>query len=369
MNNLNAKIDGSSASSKATLLPSYIIGTSSDKNFMIDRENLRNAGFILGCRLTSANAVLDYVRNNSSRTIILDSSISGAPVPELIRNIRSHLRIEPAQIVVISEIAHENFVVDVITAGCTGFIIRPYGLKELNKYLTAKPEIDDIRINEEQLEIGEAYLNSGHFDEAIEQFKEITETNTEDEHNEAQKYYNMGMNYLLEKKYNKSIVAFNNALRINRLYIKAYEGLARAYQGKGNMAEYQDYLQKAAEEYAKLDNFNEVKRVFAEITKHDVHAPNAYNTLGLELRRKCLYNDAINAYRNALKITPNDENIHYNQGKAQYFAELYPEALRSFQKCLSLNPSHSVALVQYRKMTGAEWDEDVNAPLLSKYRK
>ncbi len=347
-----------------SLIPNYVIASSNEIHFTMDRDNLRKIGLVMSCRLTSSGAVLDYIRHNSTGMIILDSHVSGGRVPELIHQIRKHLGATPMSIIVISESADENFVIDAITAGCTGFIIRPYTLETLKKHVHVIPEADAIHVDEEQLQAGQKHLEAGNYDEAIDEFTEIiTDSAKSGEMDEARKYFNLGNQYLLERKFGKAIIAFNNALRLNHLLIRAYEGLAHAYKGKGDMKKYQYYMQKAADEYARMDNFAETKRVFAEITKHDIHAPNAYNTLGIELRHKKMYAEAINAYKNGLKLSPKDENIYYNLAKAQMFANLFADALHSVRKCLSLNRNHSEAVALYAKLTDSDWDEDKNARL------
>ncbi|WP_153306763.1 tetratricopeptide repeat protein [Desulfonatronum thioautotrophicum] len=350
-----------SNSAPGSLLPAYVIATSNDVNFEQDRENLRRLGMIMNCRLTSAGAVLDFIRHNSIQTIILDSSVSGCNLPDLIFQIRKYLRATPLNMLVISDISAEHFVVDVITAGCTGFIIRPYTLDTLKRHMRIKPEADAIHVSEELLAQGQSLLATGDYEAAIGEFKEIVAEKESEEGDEARRYFEMGMQYLLERKFGKAIVAFNNALRLNSLFIKAYEGLAEAYHGRGDMRNYQVYLQKAADEYARMDQFAEVKRVFAKITKQDIHAPNAYNTLGIELRHKKLYAEAVHAYINALKLSPQDENIYYNLAKAQMFAKLFDDALSSIRRCLELNADHSEALDLYRLFTKVDWNDDKTA--------
>ncbi len=352
-----------SGGAPGSLLPAYVIATSSDVNYEHDRENLRKIGLVMSCRLTSAGAVLDFIRHNSIQTIILDSSVSGCPLHELIFQIRKYLRGTPLNMIVISDVSDEGFVIDAITAGCTGFIIRPYTLETLIRHAKVKPEADAIQVSEELLSQGQESLAKGDYDAAIQEFEEIVAGNTNDENDEARKYFDMGMQYLLDRKFGKAIVAFNNALRLNNLFIKAYEGLAEAYRGREDMKNYQIYLQKAADEYARLDQFAEVKRIFAKITKYDIHAPNAYNTLGIELRHKRMYVEAVHAYINALKLSPKDENIYYNLAKAQMFAKRFDDALLSIRKCLQLNKDHSEAQDLYRLFTKVEWNDDKNAPV------
>lgn len=360
----NASLHGAEVVKTSPLIPNYVIASSNEIHFNMDRENLRMIGLVMSCRLTSSGAVLDYIRHNSTSMIILDSHVSGGRVPELIHQIRKHLGATPMSILVISEPATEDFVIDAITAGCTGFIIRPYTLETLKKHIRFTPETETILVDEEQLQAGQKHLAAGDFDKAIDEFTEIVADSAKSgQMDEARKYFNLGNQYLLERKYGKAIIAFNNALRLNHLLIRAYEGLAHAYKGKGDMKNYHLYMQKAAEEYARMDNFAETKRVFAEITKHDIHAPNAYNTLGIELRHKKMYSEAINAYKNGLKLSPKDENIYYNLAKAQMFASLFADALHSVRTCLSLNRNHSEAAALYAKLTDNDWDEDKNASL------
>jgi len=348
---------------QSAMTTSYVIASSNEANFAHDRENLRKIGLTMNCRLTSSGAVMDYIRHNAIRIIILDSNVSGGRVPELIYQIRKNLGAIPMKIIVISEEADENFVIDAIAAGCSGFIVRPYTLETLHQHLRVKPEADAVRVDEEQLQAGRKRLATGDLSGAIDEFKEIIADAVNNAEDEARKFFDLGNQYLLERKFGKAIIAFNNALRLNHLLIKAYEGLAQAYKGKGDMKNYHYYMQRAAEEYARMDNFAETKRVFAEITKHDVHAPNAYNTLGIKLRHKEMYVEAINAYKKGLQLSPKDENIYYNLAKAQLFANIFSEALHSVRVCLTLNRNHAAAAALFARLTESKWDENNMAEL------
>ena len=134
--------------------------------------------------------------------------------------------------------------------------------------------------------------------------------------------------------------------------------------GKNDKERYSFYLQKAAEEYAKLNNFAKVKKIFVEIVKYDVNAPNPYNTLGIRLRQEKQYKEAIQAYFQAIELSPKDENIHYNMAKA-YFCDQQPEkALECIRLALSLSPEHIEALKMYRLLTGINWEDDRKAAYL-----
>ncbi|NCC23935.1 MAG: tetratricopeptide repeat protein [Deltaproteobacteria bacterium] len=346
---------------------STVIATSSEINFEVDSENVRRLGFLLCSRFSSSSAVLDYIRYNKVPLIVLDSNIDDVPLHDLIYAIRKLLKAEYSQIVVISDQADENFVLDAVMAGCTGFVLRPYTFETLSKHVRHKPDVDEISLDEQQLAQAQASLSTGQFNEAIQNFEELVENADRENRDEAREYFDLGAKCLLEKKFGKAIIAFNNTLRINQLYIKAYEGLAGAFKGKGDLEKYQLYLQKAADEYARMDNFAQVKRIFGEILKRDIHAPNPYNTLGIELRHKKMFNEAISAYQNALKLSPVDENIFFNLAKAHLFARNYEQSLESLKQALKLNADHTESAALYTKMTGKTWEEDPRGSLLDKY--
>jgi len=223
----------------------------------------------------------------------------------------------------------------------------------LRNHLYYLVEIDKFgTIEEELIEEAEGKIRNGDFDQAIVDFKEIVET----ESDEAKEYFDQGVKYLVEKKYAKAIVAFKKVLKINDMFIKAYRGLANAYRGKGDMEQYQYYMQQAAEEYARLNEFEEVKSIFVQILKFDDNAPNPYNTLGIKLRKEKKYDMALDAYKQALKLDPYDENIYYNFARALYFSNYVDSSVKCLKKALKLNRDFEEARQLYHKISGKEWD-------------
>jgi tetratricopeptide (TPR) repeat protein len=207
-------------------------------------------------------------------------------------------------------------------------------------------------------------IGQGRYEEAI---GDLTLVVSHEEDQGKESFYK-GCQFLVEKKWSEAIHAFNQSLSTNQTFLKAYEGLARAYQGKKDLDRYTYYLQKAADEYAKINNFAKVKKIFVEIVKYDVNAPNPYNTLGIRLRQEKQYKEAIDAYFKAIELSPEDENIHYNMSKAYYY-DLQPEkSLDCIRLALTLSPGHEEALKMYRALTGVSWEDDPRAPLSERAR-
>jgi len=211
----------------------------------------------------------------------------------------------------------------------------------------------------EKLEIvllaeAEDKMSQGDYDGAIQDLGDIV-TGNEDQ---AEDFFKKGNHFLMEQKFSKAIVAFKKAIKLNSLFIKAYTGIAEAYKLKGDMDSYKAFLQKAADEYARLDDFLEVRKIFSQILKCDANAPNPYNTLGINLRKEGKYPQALEAYKQALNLDPNDENIHYNVAKSYYFANEMERTRHSLEQALTINPDFQEARDFYRKVTGGDWDPD-----------
>jgi tetratricopeptide (TPR) repeat protein len=70
------------------------------------------------------------------------------------------------------------------------------------------------------------------------------------------------------------------------------------------------------------------------LTKADVET---FNTLGLALRRQGRWEDAVKEYTKALKVAPEDENLHYNMAMAYVDGRSYRQAEAMVDKVLNLN--------------------------------
>ncbi|MGL1861799.1 MAG: tetratricopeptide repeat protein [Pseudodesulfovibrio sp.] len=67
-------------------------------------------------------------------------------------------------------------------------------------------------------------------------------------------------------------------------------------------------------------------------------AMNIYNRLGISLRKQGLWEEAVEAYSEAARFSPKDENIQYNLGLAYSEGEKDDESARRMTQALLLNP-------------------------------
>lgn len=275
---------------------------------------------------------LEYLRSGQAHIALIDASLADMNGIECLRRIASDRRLSVRALVMVTSQSTRDFVMQAVSAGCSGYVIRPYSLDTLEKHMRASwNSLSPGEIEEEMLQSATDALLRQDFDQAIEEFEEVVE-----EKNDALKYFNLGMEYLRAKSFGKAILSFNKALALNALYAEAHRGLAYAHKGKGDDGAYQEHLRQAADLFAIQDKLNELKEVFVEILKGDPNAVNPYNTLGVKLRRGGDYLGALHAYAQALKLTPEDENLHYNIAKAYLYSGDKEKALFHLRQAVIL---------------------------------
>lgn len=321
------------------------------KHLEMDTKTLKELRLSLVQTFSSGADAFAYLAGTKADMVICDTRMDDMDGLSFLRLMSKSPDLKDTPVVLCTEVNDKNAVLDAIGAGCAGYILRPYNRDTFERHtIIAQQLVRFSEIEMQQLEDAKRMLESGNYEDAIEEFEEIVAMR-----DEARKYYDLGCQYLVRQKYGKAIVSFNKAIKINDLFAEAYQGLAEAHKGKGDLDQYKFYLTRSAEVYAEFDKMEKVKELFIEILKHDTRAPNPFNTLGVKLRKQGDYDGALNAYTQALELTPHDENIHFNMAKALYFMSRKEEASEKCAIALSMNPDFTEARKLYRQIKGKDW--------------
>ncbi|AGW14981.1 tetratricopeptide repeat protein [Megalodesulfovibrio gigas] len=311
--------------------------------------------------LASGVKALELLRNYSVPLVLLDSELEDMPGLEFMRRLRQVPELRQTMVIMVTAEARRDRVLDSISAGVGGYILRPYSIATFERHIRLAQRTEMFtEIEQEQVREGRELVEAGAFDEAIESFEELVT-----EQDESHRYYDMGMRYLMDGKYGKAIVAFKKAVQINDLFAEAYKGLAEAYKGKGETAAHARYLQKAAEVYAQLDKLEETKELFIQILKYENKTPNPFNTLGVKLRRQGDYRGAVHAYRRAIELTPDNEALYFNLARAFLFMGDREQAEKHALQALIMRGEFPEALDLYEEITGRRFERrasDEQAP-------
>ncbi len=328
-----------------------VILTNSDDRAKRDRISLQSFKPRSVMQFSSGSEAIDFLSVYRADMVLLDSTLDDMDGIRFLKLVRQNMRLKNLPVVMVTTESKRDKVLDAIAAGCAGYILRPYSIETFTKHVLRASQVERVtEIEEQQIQDAREMVDMGNFDDAIEAFEEIVS-----EQNQAQKYYDMGCKYLVKMKYGQAIIAFKKAVKINDLFAEAYKGLADAYKGKGRVEDYQRYMQKAAEIYAQFDRMEETRELFIEILKHDADAPNPFNTLGVKLRKSGDLTGALHAYRQAVELTPDDENIYFNMSKAYFFMNALDKAKEEVLSALEINPDFLEGRKLYKKLFSKEY--------------
>lgn len=302
--------------------------------------------------LASGIKALELLRNVEIPLVLLDSELEDMAGLDFMRRLRQLPELRRTMVIMVTAEARRDRVLDSISAGVNGYILRPYSIATFERHLRlAKRTELFTEIEQEQVREGKELVEVGSFDDAIEAFEELVT-----EQGESRRYYEMGMRYLMDGKYGKAIIAFKKAVQLNDLFAEAYKGLAEAYKGKGDTEAHARYLQKAAEVYAQLDKLEETKELFIQILKYENKTPNPFNTLGVKLRRQGDFVGAVHAYKRAIELTPDNEALYFNLARAFLFMGDREQAEKYALQALIMHGDFPEALDLYEEITGRRFE-------------
>ncbi|PKR81482.1 hypothetical protein CW751_05370 [Brumimicrobium salinarum] len=141
--------------------------------------------------------------------------------------------------------------------------------------------------------------------------------------NQADYFYQRGIQYFKLKNYEAAITDFSKVILINPKHADAYNDRGSAYKLSEN-------YKKAIEDYNKAATLNK-------------KSGNAYNNLGSLYREQKKYDRAISAYDKALMIEKDNFMALNNRGFAKFEKGDYKNALGDFKKVILLKPDYTIA--------------------------
>lgn len=276
-----------------------------------------------------------------------------------------------------------------------GYIIKPFIAETLERKIElliekkANPPEAEIH-----LKLGNIYMDGHLFEKALVEYEKARLLKPESAritHSLGRAHQALGESEMAEKLYKE-------AISYNPKYIKVHQSLGELYLEEGNEEKAMKYLREAAEIspnnssrqvnlgklYAKNNLFEETDTAFRHAIKSDpknadlqtqigeiyldhgkpekaadafrsslglnenVHV---YNRLGIALRRKGRYKEAVEEYRKALMIEPDNDVVYYNLGRALMEDRQRGAALEAFKKALNLNPDFQEAKEMLDKLS------------------
>ncbi|MBQ3059266.1 MAG: tetratricopeptide repeat protein [Desulfovibrio sp.] len=346
-----------------------------------------------GCLSSSATAdtllasIRQAVTAGDRPLLIIEQCLRGRDMTYLLRLLRNGFP-EILVIMIVRETSKQRFTL-LHESGVDNCIVKPVATQALLEKiaLTVKPQGKIGR----QLEWARNLMTQGDYLQALQVCRQALEIRA----NSSATLMLIGDIFRAMKQYDKACEAYENASRVSSVFIEPLSKLADLHAASGNLPKQLEYLHKLdeisplnlerklliGELYFKLNRPDKARKTFEEVmelsdrearehvagvafrvaevyTEHDPKTAAAFlqrgleakksfwdiediitfNRLGLLLRRAGKWAEAVEEYRKAIHVAPNDESLHYNLAMAYLEGGEYESARSSALKTLGLKP-------------------------------
>jgi tetratricopeptide (TPR) repeat protein len=177
----------------------------------------------------------------------------------------------------------------------------------------------DSRDSTAHANAGVAYEKKGMLDAAISKYKDAIHVNA----NADLPHYNLGNLYKVKGMHEQAILEYKKALAINPSLFSAHNNLGQIYAEKGL--------------------FDEAILEYQRALSIDPRYTEAYINLGTTYLNKDMAHEAIIQFRNAIDLNPDDAKAHCNLGAAFLKNKMFDEAISECKKAIYLDPTYAKA--------------------------
>ena len=220
-------------------------------------------------------------------------------------------------------------------------------IKQFEKALEIEPG------NVEALaDIATSYYYLKKYEEAVEYFKSASEIDPEN----VYALHTMGMSYAHLKKYETAVEYFKKALKVKPGY-EIYNDLGIVYNYLEDDPERYDKALKCFNESLKIkDNIRAWRNMgatYIHLEKYDSAIDCFKNALGIEPENAAImsgiggiyfrlkdYNNAIKYFKKTIDIEPNNAEAHHSLGLVYTNLKNYNEAIACFKRASDINPEY-----------------------------
>ncbi|MBI4379081.1 MAG: tetratricopeptide repeat protein [Nitrospinae bacterium] len=346
------------------------------------RNMLRYLGYEYISEAEDGNTALNKLKSEKADFIIADWNMPRMSGIELLRMLRDNENLKDIPFLMITAEVEASQILQAAETEVDGYIIKPFIAKTLEEKIT---NILEKRLNPAEVDklMNNAmkYSENREYQKAIFIYEEALKLNPKSariRHAIGQMYEKMGMD-------EKALNYYEDAFKNNPQYIKVHQSMGDLYLKKGDTGKAIEAIEKAVhispnnphrqaqlgKIYLSKGDIEKAGKAFKTAIKVDpknaelqtdigeaylqsgldemaaeafkgsltvTESVHVYNRLGIALRRKGKYLEAIEEYKKALRLDPDDEAVHYNMGRAYIEADMKSEAISSFKKALQIDP-------------------------------
>lgn len=275
----------------------------SDSLASLDRRALREAG---ASRVDSMTSGIDAARMLAAldpvqATLLPDVVVCSQKLADMDgEQFCAILRLHPLllDLPVLLILPNDSEVEQLKTLGCgaSALLARPYSINVLKAHLdsltTSRPSL-------QQLQDAQRYTDTSSFDQALATYGILLKPVRQPED-----YFRVGMQCLQQRQWNNAINAFQRALRGALIQGHAELGMAVAWKGKGDMAQYRHYLGLAATTFVRARHWHQARTVYVGLLREDPDARSPFLSEAFQMMRQGQYDEAAEVLSQGHDVTP-----------------------------------------------------------------
>ncbi|MDR1658496.1 MAG: tetratricopeptide repeat protein [Deltaproteobacteria bacterium] len=316
-----------------------------DANLEVLDQNaslLQEIGLFNHLQAESGSEAMAMIKNFRPELLIVSQDlpdISGLSILSLVR--QQELEEMRTIIVVYGKKLDDRTLTKLGRIGVDSVLHHPYSGLDFKKQVTdilsqtLDPKLEKAEKLQEKCA---TQIESGQYEEALQTCNEILEVDSN-----AEVFYNMGYILSMRGHFQEALKSFRKATLINNQHARAFKQMGLIYQKMGLVDNAQQHLEHAAELHMTLNQENEAEEILNTVLTLRPNTTNVYNSLGIIYRRQGRLEESVKAYKKAMLVHPDDENIYFNIARAQIELDRTAEAQESLKKAIALNPSFDPA--------------------------
>lgn len=243
--------------------------------------------------------------------------------------------------IILTSIVDRETVIDAGKYGVTTVLLEPVQASTLkvkiDNIFNGKDDPYDLEVEMLMTE-ARKLTKDGEFNKALGIYNRILELRED-----AEVYYNIGYINIARDRYDEALIAFRKAVMINGNHGRAFTRMGEVHLKMDEDDKAEFCFQKAGGIFLDRDMHSAAENAFKEVLKLNPGTTNVYNSLGILYRKSHNFKEAISMYQKALKVDSEDENIHYNLGRALLEDGRVEEAKKHFHRALALEPDFTGA--------------------------
>lgn len=346
------------------------------------KNMLRYIGFDQVSEAGDGAKAIEFLRQHRVDLVISDWNMPNMHGLDLLRKVRQIDGLKDVPFVMITAEVSEANIVQAAESEVDGYMIKPFVAKSLEeKIKTIFKNRADPSPFEKLMKAGQILMDAGSFAKAAEEYDRALEISP----NSARARHALGEAYLKGGDLARAEKTLAEAVRINPQFLKAYESLGELYTALGDQDKALAFLEKAGrispynpERQVKLGKLymekgdkDKADQSFQLALKNAAHDPglhteigevylaagddskaaaafsssidiienvHVYNRLGIALRKKGEFEEALKVYQRALKLEPENEGLLYNLGRLYYERGMSRDAVNILKRALAHDP-------------------------------